>query len=343
MSKKNKNKKLSSEAEVKKNDIQETEKAVDDTAAIEDAVSEETVESLNVTESETAEKSEKETEVPKKKSDVGYYLRIAGVLTLICSFVALMLSLVNMMTHDRIEELEAAQKKEAVAEIFGEIDDALLYDGYTGDEEVYLAVKEGKLFGYCISVVSQGYGGEISMMVGIDSAGDVVGVKIISMSETAGVGSKTKNDSFLDQYKGEKGPFTVGDNVDGISGATISSKAVTAGVNSAVSANVDLRAAASSVGLEVWGADADTGSEETASDTDSETAAEAESTTANVAQSPVIPGMEKEETHIDPASAGQYQSPNYYESDTAYTYSRDTGYFLQRETTDTEPEDSAVE
>lgn len=334
MSKKNKNKKLSSEAEVKKTDIPETEKAVDDAEALAEA----SVKETNIT----------ETKVPsEKKSDFGYYLRIAGVLTLICSFVALMLSLINMMTHDTIEALEAAQKKEAVAEIFGEIDDAILYDGYTGDEEVYLAVKEGKLYGYCISVVSQGYGGEISMMVGIDSTGDVVGVKIISMSETAGVGSKTKNDSFLDQYKGGKGPFTVGDNVDGISGATISSKAVTAGVNSATSANVNLRAAASSVGLEVWSADgeADSENEAISSDTDdTDSIAESESTSAtNVAQSPVIPGMEKEETHIDPASVGQYQSPNYYESDTSYTYSRDTGYFLQRETTDAESDDSAVE
>ena len=346
MSKKNKKKKIYSQPKVNNADVAKTDDVISASEKASEAMAETAAEVGREEKSKELSASENSA-ASEKKSDFGYYLRIAGVLTLICSFVALMLSVVNIMTRDRIEEIEAEQKKAAVAEIFGEIDDAILYEGYQGEEEVFLAVKDEKILGYCISVVSQGYGGEISMMVGIDSGGSVTGVKIISMSETAGVGSKTKNDSFLSQYTGERGPFTVGDNVDGISGATISSRAVTAGVNSAVSAPVDLRAASSSVGLDIADGDTDVDSAETDSDTESQIESESESSESSadttVAQSPAIPGMENEDTHIDPSSVGQYQVANYYESDTAYTYSRDTGYYLQHETTDTESSDSDSE
>lgn len=283
----------------------------------------------------------------KKKGDVGYYIRIAGVLTLICSFVALMLALVNMLTKDRIKALELEDKKSAVAQIFGDIDDALLYDAYT-ESEVYIAVKDGGAVGYCVSVVSQGYGGEISMMVGLDTSKNVVGVRIISMSETPGVGSKTQNDSFLSQYAGKNGPFTVGDNVDGISGATISSKGVTAGVNLALEANVDLRAAAEALGLKTevaygtGSADADsiTPDDITADADTSESEFDSESRPAQAVTNPMT---QNEETHIDPSSVGMYQNAQYYESDTSYTYTKDTGYYMQKETTDTESDTSDSE
>ena len=73
-------------------------------------------------------------------------------------------------------------------------------------------------------------------MVGVSADGTVVGIKIVSHSETPGLGSRVDSDSFLGQYKGLGGVLTVGKDVDAITGSTNSSKAVTKGVNSALAA-----------------------------------------------------------------------------------------------------------
>lgn len=94
---------------------------------------------------------------------------------------------------------------------------------------------EGNTIGYIISVTSkEGYGGNISFSVGFDLSMNVSGVSILSISETAGLGMNAKEDSFLNQYKNQvEGSFTVGENIDAISGATITTNAMTKGVNTA--------------------------------------------------------------------------------------------------------------
>ena len=83
------------------------------------------------------------------------------------------------------------------------------------------------------------------MMVGVDAEGVVTGVSIVDNSETSGIGSKVMSNEplssgvgVLDQFQGKSaaadGTLTVGKNVDAISGATVSSKGVTAGVNAAL-------------------------------------------------------------------------------------------------------------
>ncbi|MBE6562850.1 MAG: FMN-binding protein [Ruminococcaceae bacterium] len=280
-------------------------------------------------------KKEKPEKTEKKETDgnsaFAYFFKIAGVLTLICSFVALMLASVNMLTKETIAENEKKEKTAAVTQIFTEADDAFPYEEYTGEEEIYIATKGGSFYGYCVSVISQGYGGEISMIVGIRYDGIVQGVKIISMSETAGLGSKTKNDSFLGQYANKTGPFTVGENVDGVAGATISSKAVTAGVNMALEADVTPATIAAQRGISIYGEESS--EEETTAETE-----KAPETTANVGV-PEIETEEREGTHIDPAAVGQYQSKYYYENDKSYTANRENGHYLEKETTDTESEE----
>ena len=102
--------------------------------------------------------------------------------------------------------------------------------------------KEGNVIGYIVSATSkEGYGGNISLSVGFDLSGNVTGVSILSISETAGLGMEAKNESFLNQYKAEgsslyivgKSDSEEGMNIDALSGATITSKAVTKAVNSA--------------------------------------------------------------------------------------------------------------
>lgn len=104
--------------------------------------------------------------------------------------------------------------------------------------------KDGNVIGYIVSSTSkEGYGGNISISVGFDMNGKVTGVSILSISETAGLGMEAKNDSFLNQYKAEgneekiyivnKSDSEEGINIDALSGATITTNAVTKAVNAA--------------------------------------------------------------------------------------------------------------
>ncbi len=103
--------------------------------------------------------------------------------------------------------------------------------------------EEGHLLGYCVSVQSQGFGGPVTMTVGVDLNGVVTGVAIESHSETDRVGTEALTPEALARYVGRSGTIrTSGSNsVDAVSGATATSKAITAGVNRALNivANLD--------------------------------------------------------------------------------------------------------
>lgn len=189
----------------------------------------------------TAEdKSAPEGMTGRSESNAAFYIRVTGVLTAICVVVALMLSFVNGITVDRINENTLKQKINAAKSIFSEYgaDDAaqLDYEVTSPVASVWVVTAGGKTVGYSANVESTGFGGTIDMMVGADTEGKTVGVSIVSMSETPGLGSKTNDESFIGQFKGKSGTITVGAEIDAVAGATISSKAVTAGVNNALAA-----------------------------------------------------------------------------------------------------------
>lgn len=161
-------------------------------------------------------------------------------LLIITAVAALVLSLVNSVTADRIAEL-AAEKRlismEAVmpeANVFSELyceDETIT--GITG------AYAGTKFMGYCVEVSPNGFGGSISLMVGVSENGSVTGVSILDHSETAGLGSKADSPDFLHQYIGKSGTVTVNSGrnaINAITGATVTSKAVTEGVNTALTA-----------------------------------------------------------------------------------------------------------
>ena len=110
--------------------------------------------------------------------------------------------------------------------------------------EVYEVQSGGDTIGYAFKVTASGSQGNIEMMVGVDAEGAVTGVSIVKNSETSGIGSKVmtnqptaKGVGVLDQFEGKTAadaPLNVGTNVDAISGATVSSKGVTTGVNAAL-------------------------------------------------------------------------------------------------------------
>ena len=102
---------------------------------------------------------------------------------------------------------------------------------------------EGQLLGYCVEVQSQGFGGPITMTAGVDLNGTVTGVAIDSHSETGRVGTEALTPEALTRYVGRSGTLrnSGSNSVDVVSGATATSKAVTAGVNRALNivANLD--------------------------------------------------------------------------------------------------------
>ena len=99
------------------------------------------------------------------------------------------------------------------------------------------------LMGYCVEVQAQGFGGVITLEVGVDLNGQVTGVAVVNHNETANVGVHAMTETALSRYIGRSGTLrTSGDNaVDAVSGATATSRAITAGVNRALAivANLD--------------------------------------------------------------------------------------------------------
>lgn len=106
--------------------------------------------------------------------------------------------------------------------------------GYSSDDQ---------LVGYCVEVQAQGFGGVITMVVGVDLNGQVTGVAVTDHRETANVGTEAMTPDALRRYIGKSGTIrpTGGNSVDAVSGATATSKAITAGVNRALAivANLD--------------------------------------------------------------------------------------------------------
>lgn len=92
--------------------------------------------------------------------------------------------------------------------------------------------------GTIFTIEMKGYGGPLSLAVGIDGEGNVAGIAVVSSKETIGLGSKALEPAFLKQYnkKNAQDPLEVGKDVQAVTGATISSKAVTNEVKAALKA-----------------------------------------------------------------------------------------------------------
>ena len=188
------------------------------------------------------------------KLDKDFILKVAGTLTAICLVVAALLGVVNAVTAGRIEAINfqnTAMSLKAVAETADEFNTAALTDSMTGAAsaqgakviEAYEVKAGGERIGYAFKMVASGSQGNIEMIVGVDADNTVTGVSIVSNKETAGIGSKVMDNNalpggtrVLDQFIGKSGAgsLVVGKTVDAISGATVSSKGVTKGVNGAL-------------------------------------------------------------------------------------------------------------
>lgn len=173
----------------------------------------------------------------KKQTAVLDALLIGAKLLLICAIVAGLVSLIFQLTKDAYANNLQKTKDEAVAAIFG-IEGLTSEDFSSNADAVVYRVYDanGDFYGYCVEAAGKGFGGDIGLMVGYNQNCEILGARVVSHSETPGLGAKVNDDSFLGQYKGKTGTVTLGEDVDAIVGATVSSKAVTAGINLATDA-----------------------------------------------------------------------------------------------------------
>ena len=105
---------------------------------------------------------------------------------------------------------------------------------YTGEDTNIVCVYKGET-GYVIGTSTAGYAGPIHMLIGVSTDGYVTGLQVRDMEETFGLGAQALSDwEFLAQFLRTEGDATVGTNIDAITGATVTSKAIARSVNSAV-------------------------------------------------------------------------------------------------------------
>ena len=105
---------------------------------------------------------------------------------------------------------------------------------YTGEDANIHRVWKGET-GYIVETVTYGYAGNITMLIGVASDGNVTGLQGRNMQETYGLGAEALSDwEFLAQFLRTEGDAEIGTNVDAITGATVTSKAIARSVNSAV-------------------------------------------------------------------------------------------------------------
>ena len=185
-------------------------------------------------------------------------------ITLITLVSGLLLGLVQDITAGPIAEQQQKAKEEAYKAVFADADSfeqlelteevsagleaCLDENGYGAQniDEVMTALDaSGSQIGYAFTVTTcEGYGGDIQFAMGIKDDGTLNGISILSIGETAGLGMKANTDAFKDQFKDKnvekfaytKTGATADDEIDALSGATITTNAMTNGVNAGLCA-----------------------------------------------------------------------------------------------------------
>lgn len=191
-------------------------------------------------------------------------IKDALALTLITLVAGVALGGVYEITKDPIAKQEAQAKAEAYEQVFTdaaafeevEMDDTLIQtirdqldqEGYKAQsiEEIMRAEDQsGEMLGYAFTVVtSEGYGGDIQFSMGVQNDGTLNGISILSIGETAGLGMNADTPAFKDQFVGKqveqlqytKNGATQDDEINAISGATVTTNAMTNGVNAGLCA-----------------------------------------------------------------------------------------------------------
>ena len=172
----------------------------------------------------------------KKEGGIVQLVVVLGLITFIC---ALLLGVINGVTADKITQNGIETRNAAMAEIipdadFEDLDTALsaedvaaagvtLPAGRTAAQidGVYKATKDGEEIGYCVQVEPKGFGGNLTMIVGINADGTVAGAKVTSHAETPGLGAKSQADpNWITQFAGQTADCQLKVAKDGVVQAT---------------------------------------------------------------------------------------------------------------------------
>jgi electron transport complex protein RnfG len=169
-------------------------------------------------------------------------LKLVFVLAVICTVAGLALAVVYNLTYEPIQIAKAAEKLDAIDRVLPKGDEGpveqWVTNTTTGTSNLFYLVRgEGKFLGAAIEATSHdGYAGDIVLMVGFNHYGDVEAIDILSQSETPGLGAKIDTPDFKNRFAGRKVSGTKwkvvkdGGDIDAITAATISSRAVTEAV-----------------------------------------------------------------------------------------------------------------
>lgn len=175
--------------------------------------------------------------IKKNREDI---IKPVGVLLAICIIIPLALSVTNKVTAKKIAELENENSKKNMQSLVSADD---FEKCSNGGIEYYTAIKGGDTAAYIFTESAKGYGGNVSVMTAVKPDGTVAGVAILDVSgETPGLGQNAAKESFYSQYAGLKkgvsllknGAKAENNEVDAVTGATITSTAVTRAVNAAL-------------------------------------------------------------------------------------------------------------
>ncbi|MBO5060581.1 MAG: RnfABCDGE type electron transport complex subunit G [Clostridia bacterium] len=181
------------------------------------------------------------------KNDGIEIARVGFILFAITAIAAAILAGVNGFTAPLILENNRRTQEAAMKTVLPQAKAFEAVEFSREEGSVVTEIYSGGDAGVAVKVTPNGYGGEISMIVGIDNEYKVTGIEIISQSETAGLGSNCTKEEFKAQFVGKTENIEVvkngatGNQVDAISSATITTKAVTRGVNEAVNTIKSMR------------------------------------------------------------------------------------------------------
>ena len=175
-------------------------------------------------------------------SNTKFILKLAAILFAIVFVCSLLLALCNNLTEGRIQKLRIKEENEARVQVLSDAKEFKKVNASADVLEAYVGTDaDGNTVGFCFKVAPSGFGGKITMMVGVDTDCKVTGVKITDMAETPGLGAKASEEEWISQFKSKADEISVvktgnakDSEINAISGATITSKAVANGVNIAL-------------------------------------------------------------------------------------------------------------
>lgn len=159
------------------------------------------------------------------------YLKVAVILGLICAVAAVILASVNAITAPRIAEYEANQTLLALESVASgcDIGERTYDDGDANVNYLIPLTENGAVVGYILELNASGYGGAMTLVASYDSTGKVLSVKMLTNSETPGLGKKSENEGYMDKFLGTGGQTPVptskaelrAEDAQAVSGATV--------------------------------------------------------------------------------------------------------------------------